>query len=310
LTPDLSVATDDPNPRDLLVVEAKDRYRMSAGTHRFPSRKAKVSTAPKPRTALDVGERYVVGLKPIVTWVCNHCDFRENDVTASVNYGGAWSHLYLASGFRPGSVPEDFDRSVAMALTPPGLQIERTERSINELVLVVDITSSMEGKADGVWSVLADSSMTDRISSFRAILYADHEETSPFLIRDIGPFDHVREIMDAIGREPSGGGGDVEEALEDAVKVCADLAAEYGPLLFLVLTDAPPHTLGECPMGVDFASEVERMLGSGSYCYVVDDWQDRRDRTWAEFEGRERFQRGPLDELGGFLALPMAESER
>ncbi|USX49463.1 hypothetical protein [Lentzea sp. HUAS12] len=114
-SPDVTVSTPEPNSRELLVVEAKDRYGMALG------RPSLDGQAHPPRrnekAALSVAEKYAAGLRPVVTWVCNHCEIVPK-VDPKKNYGDAWNLIHLAANFRPSHVPAVFAKTVAYALRP------------------------------------------------------------------------------------------------------------------------------------------------------------------------------------------------
>lgn len=298
LTPDVAVSTPGPGRRDLVVVEAKDRYGMAVGAP-VPR-----TARNKPRTALDVGRRYVEGLRAVVTWVCNHCDLRRGDARPSTNHGDHWARLHLGSAFRPGAVPWGFFDSVRVALTPPGYRIADPQPpTATTLVLVVDVTGSMHADLETAWETLAaDGRWHDRFTDFRAVLYSDHGMHDPFVTHELGPCRSMAELIVAISTSPMGGGGEPGEALEDAISVCGHLVDQFGPQQFLVVTDAPPHPPEECPFGIDFDEEMDRLLASGSRCFVASDWQREGDEvTWAPFEAHPNFRRDLLSRFGDDL---------
>jgi hypothetical protein len=116
LTPDVTVSTPGEYPRDLLVVEAKDRLGMSV-RHRKPKGSG-ARSGNELKTALGVARRYAAGLHPRATWVCNHCDFREK-ADATVNHGDVWTRIHVAERFRPDGDLTAFTESVSAALAPP-----------------------------------------------------------------------------------------------------------------------------------------------------------------------------------------------
>lgn len=281
VTPDVAIATPGEHPRDLVVVEAKDRYGMRVGR------------AQNDRNALGVAMKYRDALHPNATWVCNHCDFREGDADPATNYGDAWSRVHVAAPFRPGSVPAAFAESLDAALTPPGgLRAPAVER----LTLAVDVTSSISGRLPHAWALLRDLDQP-RYAEFRAVLYSDHGAGEPFITCDLGPCSTLHELLQRIEAEPTGHGSDPEEALEDAMRRCRELAEELGPLTVLVLTDAPPHPVEQCPLGIDFDAEVDALLETGSRCLVCNDWRSATDASWRSFSGRPGFEEASLSEL-------------
>jgi hypothetical protein len=281
VTPDVTVSTPGDHPRDLVVIEAKDRYNMRA------------EAAADDRSALGVATKYRAALRPITTWVCNHCDFRDGDIDPAANRGDVWSRVHLAAAFRPGAIPAAFAESLEAALTPPG---GARPTAIDRLLLAIDVTSSMVSSLPDVWAKLNGVDARSLLD-FWAVLYCDHGQTDPFVVRDVGPCPDLATLVKEIAAEPFGGGGDEPEALEDAMHRCRTLATSLGPLTVLVLTDAPPHPQDECPLGIDFWAEVSGLLATGSRCLVATDWQHPDDSTWDTFTTAANFERHPLSEL-------------
>jgi hypothetical protein len=285
VTPDVTIATPGDHPRDLVVIEAKDRYGM------------RLEAVDSDRSAFGVARKYRDALHANATWVCNHCDFREGDADATTNYGDDWSRIHLAAPFRPGSIPAAFGESLDAALVPPGgVQPEPVDR----LVLAIDVTASMDGRLPPAWDLLRGLD-EGRFAELRAVLFSDHGEQEPYLLRDIGPCATVADLQQRVDAEPSGHGGDPEEALEDAMRRCRELAEELGHVTVLVLTDAPPHSPDACPLGIDFDAEVRRLLETGSRCLVSDDWRPGADTSWSAFAGSERFRDASLAQLIEYL---------
>jgi hypothetical protein len=309
LTPDVSVSTPGPSPLDLLVVEAKDRVRMISGVTEKSVRRPGTF---KRGSALGVAQKYVVGLRPRVTWVCNHSDF-DTESDPATNHGDVWSRIHLAARFRPKNVPPEFTSSVRVALAPPGdLASPHPEPGAaadaerRALTLVVDVTRSMVEILPRAYDALRSArEFAESFAECRAVVYSDHGVGEPFLLRKLGPVPHLGALADGLEAQPSGHGGDEEEALEDAMQRCRELVADVGPHTFLVLTDAPPHAQRACPYGIAFDEEVGALLDAGCTVSVADDWQWRGTSAWAPFEGRSGFVRAPLRELLTVLGAPV-----
>jgi hypothetical protein len=295
-TPDITISTPAPFTRDLLIVEAKDRIKMQAGHDRARDR---TDQAPSERTALGVAQRYATALTPVATWVCNHCEFRQ-PADSAINHGNVWSHVYIADQFRPGNIPAAFTSSVRAALSPPGPRPgddDSPDEQITGSVLVIDVTSSMHRKLDRAYARLAEPDAFAALHEFRAVLYSDHGPKEPYLVIKIGPFSTIRALLDHVRALPTGNGGDVDEALEDAMLRCHELTDDIGPQCIMVLTDAPPHPPGNCPYGISFDHEVQVLLQSGSQLYVADDWLSPDDQTWARFSDLPGFLKAPLSAI-------------
>lgn len=273
LTPDVTISTPAPIGRDLVVVEAKDRMKMSLG-----STQSGAEPGGAKGTAVAVARRYAAGLRPSITWVCNHCDYRQ-PVDPNENHGDPWSRIHIAGSFRPGEVPEGFTTSIGLAISPPAssgvMETGVTEAGVTEaragLLLVIDWTSSFrEGRAAALQR-LAECTFAGGVA-VRAVLFADHGDDEPFLVRKLGPSQSVEEILQLMTTVPPGHGGDVPEALEDALSRCREIVADIGPQDVLVLTDAPPHTLDECAYGIDYRQEIQALLEGQCRLLVADDW--------------------------------------
>ena len=297
LTPDVTISTPSPYSRDLLIVEAKDRQKMSVGGDYIEASAASSKSAK--RTALGVAWRYATGLRPLATWVCNHCDFRQSTDPVT-NHGDLWTHVHVAAQFRPGNVPVAFSDSVRAALAPPiDIRSARpTGPSVDfGLILVVDITGSMSGHLRNAFAILREELAREPFEEFRAVLYSDHGANEPFLVRKLGPYGSLPHLIDAMATLPSGDGGDFDEALEDAMLRCREILEDIGPQSILVLTDAPPHTVEHCPYRIDFEAEVRAILGAGCRLWVANNWLAPQDRTWDAFQDIPGFQSRSLSEF-------------
>ncbi|MDS0134719.1 MULTISPECIES: vWA domain-containing protein [unclassified Amycolatopsis] len=286
LTPDVTVSTPPPYRRELVVIEAKDRIKMPRGRHHGDTRSS---------TAWGVADRYASSLRPHVTWVVNHCDYRQNS-DPDAEYGGSvWAQVRLAEQFRPGNVPAAFVNTLQVATTPPGVT---TQEPVNGLVLVVDRTGSMNGRLrQARKSVLLDDVFAPDYHEFRIIAYTDHNDGEPFLVRSLGPFPSLADALDAAEGLPLGGGGDFEEALEDALQRCRELVTDVGPRTILVLTDAPAHDTRSCPYRIDAQEETEALLDLGCRVLVADDWLRRPDPTWTAVAKSPGFALLPLTSI-------------
>ena len=295
LTPDVTISTPPPVLRDLVVVEAKDRLKMSVG-----SAQAADSWGRK-GTAVAVALKYAEGLRSPVTWVCNHCDYRQ-PVDPSENHGNPWSRIHIAGSFRPGEVPDGFAPSVSDAISPPiGARVAeaRAAEARAGLMLVIDWTGSFEWGGTSALQRLADRALADGVA-VRAVLFADHGENEPFLVRKLGPADSVAEILRSADRVPRGGHGDVS-ALEDALARCREIVADIGPQDVVILTDAPSHNAEKCAYGIDYRQELRGLLEAGCRVMVADDWgvgvgqEDLADHLPPEL--LDRLIREPLSEI-------------
>ncbi|NAZ16755.1 hypothetical protein GT020_11870 [Glutamicibacter soli] len=308
LTPDLTVSTPRPYVRDLLVVEAKDRIKLASGVQesgRTGAQHSEFSSVNAgTNTAVGVARKYALGLGPQVTWLCNHCNFRQVNQIEE-NHGDAWTQIYVADEFRPGQIPEHFALTVARALRPQ-TEVSGEDLSAqpaqNGFILVLDMTGSMHEAHEQVFAALAGYRKTEHLTH-RALLYSDHGSGEPYLIRDVGPEEDIESLVNKVRLQPVGHGGDTEEALEDAMHWCRVIAEDLGRQRIMVVTDAPPHLTADCPEGINFSAEVRQLLGLGCEILVVSNWMERpglgdqAKNPWGEFLGDTGFKLAPLNSL-------------
>jgi hypothetical protein len=98
LEPDLRLTTRLPPHHDILIVENKDRASIRRHTVR------------------EVLDRYVDGTCADVVWLVNYEAFPESAVILAEQWPGRY--VRIASQFRPGEVPDDFESSLLSALEP------------------------------------------------------------------------------------------------------------------------------------------------------------------------------------------------
>ena len=291
VTPDITVSTTDLAKRHLVVVEAKDRHKMKTGLASDPYRPVDPEVY-----ALGIAKRYVAALGPTVTWVCNHSKFSGDLANPDRNEGSPWHRVHMADEVAPGRVPEAFRTTISAALAVPTDRKQSTQALA--AVFVLDTTQSMEKALGSIQAVLRVMPAVT-CASYAAILFGDHDDD--YVVRPVAAYPTPTALADAIEREPTTGGGDVPEALEDAMHHAAWLADGIHQV-FIVATDAPPHRLEECPHGFQFASEVTAVLDSGASIVVVTDWFRNRPQEWVPFAQHARFSFTTLAELPRRLA--------
>ena len=86
------------------------------------------------------------------------------------------------------------------------------------------------------------------------IFYLDHGSGDPYITSICQPTTNIQTLKDFIYRTSTGGGGDSDEAVEDALN---DLLQniqwkELHTRLVVLFGDARPHTCNYCPYGYDF----------------------------------------------------------
>lgn len=135
-------------------------------------------------------------------------------------------------------------------------------------VAIVDTTRSMHRHLPDVQQRL-DELTGCPLSRLLLILYGDHDDAyTATLHADITDVQALYGILDHI---PTTSGGDVPEALEDAVYLARTELDRRGILKarVVVFTDAPAHSRDECPHRHDFAREVRDLVARGCTVSLV-----------------------------------------
>lgn len=281
VTPDVTIATPAPWSRDLVVVEVKDRNKMHSGFGHDGTIDEDTDTAAG--RALS----YVRTLGAALTWVCNHCPGKGVLPEPDANIGTPWHRVHLADDVAPRSVPPAFDATIAATLCGG---LARSEA--RQLVLVLDTTQSMRAFARKVEKVVRDVPST-WYDTFTALLVGDHNER--YVVYEVDPMPSADALWAAIDAAGTTHGGDVPEALEDAMQIAHSMARSG--VTFVVVTDAPPHTPESCPQYLDFAEEVAGTLHDGAEILVVTDRLGASRSVWEPFVFHPGFTFVELDKV-------------
>lgn len=276
VTPDVTVRTTDQAGGDLVVIEAKDRHKMRSGLDAHSGRSL------DPDSALGIAARYSKVLKPALTWLFNHSSFGGAPPDPDRDEGSPWHRIHLAGNVAPAQLPDGFSRSVVSSLEPPGDPARDVPRSA--LVFVLDTTGSMKSAFRELLECVRELPAAAN-NSYSAILYGDHGDE--YVVRPTAAFPTPEALIEAIGREPLTHGQDAPEALEDAMRHSAWLADAYH--VFVVATDAPPHSPEDCPEGIEFSAEVQAVLDAGASLVVLRDWYGATPEEWDPFADHPRF---------------------
>ncbi len=285
LTPDVTISSAGTYARDLIVVEAKDRVKMLSGVN-STSAPARQSTRAVPslpeHSALGVATTYARKLRPTLTWVCNHVDFRGH-VEAGQNHGDPWTSVHVADRFRPGNVPSAFAATCAAALrpmhitTPEPTAASSLSEAVAHVTLVVDATHSSEQAWTEAARCLRRASAMRRVC---VVLYTDHQYDEPFLALPLGPFTTADDLIAAVSAVTRGHDDGFGAALEDALRCCRDIAANVGPHTVLIIADNAPRSPEQCPAGIDATEEVAHLIELECEVWLANDWLNEPAREW------------------------------
>ncbi|MFB0561410.1 MAG: VWA domain-containing protein [Candidatus Lokiarchaeia archaeon] len=187
------------------------------------------------------------------------------------------------------------------------LQEKIDSLSMLELVIVTDSTGSMGGALEAIKTKIAELlyQLSEKIPGVRvgALTYRDHcDENSSYLL-SAHPFtDEHKELISFIKQWTSKGGGDIPEAVEDALNYLdKGYDWELAKRVVIIIGDAPPHTSKECPKNLDWKEETKKLADKEVKVYTVlcggdpatkDIWGQISDLTQAD-----TFQIGNYDDL-------------
>ena len=192
---------------------------------------------------------------------------------------------------------------------PKTAQRERIVKFVSNLIqgtilgvtFVVDTTGSMHGTLGTVWKTIQSLCATISENSealFSAVLFGEHGPDEPYLTKEFAFTNDAKCLLRELESTATTGGGDTPEALEDAIRVVNSLQCPKSAqgIVFLFL-DAPPHSVSECPKGIDFEIEVTNLLDK-SKIWVVNcgntSWQEL---GWSKFEKHQNLTLVLLNEI-------------
>ncbi|MFX1259514.1 MAG: VWA domain-containing protein [Promethearchaeota archaeon] len=169
-----------------------------------------------------------------------------------------------------------------------------------DLVIVADSTGSMGSALTAIKQEIAKMLylLSDNVPGARigALTYRDHcDEARSYLIRThpfIEPTDY-KKLITFIKGWNSGGGGDVPEALEDALSYLQNgYEWESSRKMAILIADAPPNDPSNCPKGLDWREETKKLADDDIKVYTVlsgldanaeKDFKEIAELTQAEF---------------------------
>jgi Mg-chelatase subunit ChlD len=162
---------------------------------------------------------------------------------------------------------------------------EKEKQRIIELVFVVDCTGSMQPYINSAKDHIQEISVrvkaecgTDKVR-IAIVGYRDHPpQERSWLIKQSGFSTDTQDLVTFLRNLSANGGGDGPEALEAGLKAAKEQNwSRDATKIVVVITDAPPHGLGEAgdgfpqgaPTGVDPIQVVHDMAEAGIVIYSV-----------------------------------------
>lgn len=159
-------------------------------------------------------------------------------------------------------------------VAPGDVGLSVLERAFDEVfgssdlnVLLLDTTGSMHGKLEKIAAHIE--SMPQPVVPIALAWFADHQD--PYLVKLASESMEPTVLATSVRSAERTSGGDVPEALEDALRFARDLAQSQrkSTLHVTVFTDAPAHTASECPNGISAPNEVAAIVESGGTVTIV-----------------------------------------
>ena len=200
------------------------------------------------------------------------------------------------------------------------LQEKIDSLSMLELVIVTDSTGSMGGALEAIKGKIAEMlyQLSEKIPGVRvgALTYRDHcDEESSYLL-SAHPFtDEHKELISFIKQWTPNGGGDIPEAVEDALNYLEKgYEWELAKRVAIIIGDAPPHIPKDCPKNLDWEEETKKLADKEVKVYTVlcggdpatkDIWGQISDLTQAD-----TFQLNQYDDLPDLIvAIALSQVE-
>jgi hypothetical protein len=174
-----------------------------------------------------------------------------------------------------------------------------------DLTFVIDTTESMHWRLPEIWKAvgrMCTASSGRGAAFFSAVLFGDHGPGEPYVTNVLEYTDNQKELLSRLKSADVANGGDVPEALEDAVRAVNSLPprdATNRHVIFFV--DAPPHAAKDCPELIDFEDEVESLHGRAKLWVVNCGGASWADLGWGRFVGRPEISLVQIGDLSSVV---------
>lgn len=195
--------------------------------------------------------------------------FRAAEEFESIKYNGYALRAYQ----RTLSLAQSLNKLDAVKI----IQEKINSLGMLDLIIVTDATGSMGGALESIKKEITQMLylLSNKIPGVRvgALAYRDHcDENQTFLIK-AHPFmeqENYSELINFIKDWAPAGGGDAPEAIEDALNY---LQKGYewvsSKKIAVLITDAPPHTVSECPKNLDWKEEAKKLANDEIKIYTI-----------------------------------------
>ncbi len=145
-----------------------------------------------------------------------------------------------------------------------------------DLVVVADSTGSMGSALGAIKKEIARMLyfLSEKIPGVRigALTYRDHcDEESSYLLKCY-PFtesQYYSELTSFIKEWTADGGGDIPEAVEDALSSLQDFQWVNVKKIAILIADAPPHDPSQCPKKLNWREESKKLASNEVKVYTI-----------------------------------------
>ena len=142
-------------------------------------------------------------------------------------------------------------------------RIEEIEEGRATVIFLIDTTGSMHNKLAAVAEHATRMAKAAQGAEYMIILFGDHYDS--YTVRYWRNTLDPEKVREAIIDAPRTHGGDIPEAIEDAVHLVSELLKKLPQrkTRVMIFTDAPAHLPTECPHGYDLTEELAQIAAQG-----------------------------------------------
>lgn len=174
------------------------------------------------------------------------------------------------------------------------------------VTFVVDTTGSMHSYLSRIWETT--STLSTRLSEtqkclFGAVLFGDHGADEPYVTKEFPLTTDASKLIGELNSAPTTSGGDVPEAVEDAIHSINLVASpELSHRAVFVFLDSPPHDISGCPNAIDFEKEVTGLLSCAQVWVINCGSTSWEELGWSRFATNRNLNLSSLEQFSQNIA--------
>ncbi len=192
---------------------------------------------------------------------------------------------------KPGYAFKAYQRTVGLMKSSNRTEmIEGLEKKIESLgmldmIIIVDTTGSMGSVLDAIKKEISNMLyyLSNKIPGIRigALAYRDHCDAESSYLLQPHPFTESKdnaELISFIKEWRADGGGDIPEAVEDALHHLANFKWEMDKKVAILIADACPHEKEECQKKLDWKQETRKIAEEEIRVYTIQSGSDTKTK--------------------------------